>query len=68
MPETIVYFFSVYLTMKNALTISNVITGKCISGVWKVLVKENCIDIRDYSDNFTFVVEEFNNEINCCKI
>lgn len=41
MPETIVYLFLVYLTMKNALRISNVITAKCISGVWKVLVKEN---------------------------
>lgn len=41
MPETTVYFFLVYLTMKNALRISTIITAKCISGVWKVLVKEN---------------------------
>lgn len=41
MPETVVYHFLVYLTMKNYLRIGNVITAKCIPGVWKVLVKEN---------------------------
>lgn len=42
---------------------------KCISGCGKYLSKRtNCIDIRHFTDKFAFVVEEHNNEINCCKI